>query len=215
MNKRPVVLPGVKSRIKEGIGLPPVRAREGELKGISLSAQLNAEARIAVVAQLAIQGLTQAEIGEKVGVTFDIVSRDLSEARRRWLDASIVAYDTMKAGELARVNEIERQQWVELDALGKEEDDERRKSWWTTRQKNAYNRIMWCVEQRCKLFGLYAPQEIVNWKAEAAQHGYDPDTIYRILVHEMSNIIDGQAKPVLLEPVAGQVNDDDTSASAL
>jgi len=59
------------------------------------------------------------------------------------------------------------------------------------------------VEQRCKLFGLYAPQEVISWKAEAAQAGYDPDTIYRILVHEMSTIIDGTAtivdRPVEVE----------------
>lgn len=203
------VVKSVKSQINDEVKLPRLVDEGKSLDRTRLSAQLNAEARIAIVAQLAIQGLTQDEIGERLGLTQQAISLDLQEARRRWLDASIVAYDTMKAGELARVNEIERQQWNELDALRQEEEDERRKAWWGARQKNAYNRIMWCVEQRCKLFGLYAPQEIVNWKAEAAQHGYDADTIYRILVHEMSNIIDGQVK-ALPEPV-----NDDTDAAAI
>ena len=210
--KSPTLLRGVKSRINEDVKLPPMHGHPQSNSGpFSLSAQLNTEARIAVVAQLAIQGLTQSEIAEKLDIDQAAVSNHLSEARRRWLDASIVAYDTMKAQELARINEIERQQWNELSALNDDDDDERRKSWWTTRQKNAYNRIMWCVEQRCKLFGLYAPQEVINWKTEAAQHGYDPDTIYRILVNEMSNIIDGQAHVM----PQTQVSDDDASDTAL
>ena len=96
--KSPTLLRGVKSRINEDVKLPPMHGHPQSNSGpFSLSAQLNTEARIAVVAQLAIQGLTQSEIAEKLDIDQAAVSNHLSEARRRWLDASIVAYDTMKA----------------------------------------------------------------------------------------------------------------------
>ncbi len=176
---------------------------------------LHNEAKLAMVAKLALMGMTQGEIAEKMGVKVPAISRQLTEIRRRWLETSLVSYDTMKSAELAKINEIERQQWDEIEALRGEEADEKRKSWWAKRNNAAYGRVMWCVEQRCKLFGLYAPQEVISWKAEAAQAGYDPDTIYRILVHEMSTIIDGTAQLVERPAeVVEQETDDDHDADA-
>jgi len=174
--------------------------------------ELHYEARLAMVAKLAMMGLSQEQIAEKMEVKVQAISRQLTEIRRRWLEASLVSYDTMKSAELARINEIERQQWVEIEQLRDEEADEKRKAWWAKRNGAAYGRVMWCVEQRCKLFGLYAPQEVISWKAEAAQAGYDPDTIYRILVHEMSTIIDGTAR--IVEPEQVEIVEHDADASA-
>ena len=196
------------------------RATQQEMGVLALSnspRDLHKDARLAMVAKLAIMGWTQDQIAEKMGVSQPTISQSLTEIRRRWLETSLVSYDTMKSAELAKINEIERQQWDEIEALRGEEADEKRTSWWAKRNNAAYGRVMWCVEQRCKLFGLYAPQEVISWKAEAAQAGYDPDTIYRILVHEMSTIIDGTAQ--LVERPAEVVeqetdHDDDADASA-
>jgi transcriptional regulator with XRE-family HTH domain len=187
--------------VPKGTGVRFIRKRatQQEMGVLALSSaprDLHKEARLAMVAKLAIIGLTQVEIAEKMGLSQPTISQSLTEIRRRWLETSLVSYDTMKSAELAKINEIERQQWDEIEELRLAEEEEKRKAWWAKRNNAAYGRVMWCVEQRCKLFGLYAPQEVISWKAEAAQAGYDPDTIYRILVHEMSTIIDGTAKVV-------------------
>lgn len=193
------------------------RATQSEMGIKALSnapRDLHNEAKLAVIAKLAMMGFRQDEIAKKIGLSEPTISQSLTEIRRRWLETALVSYDTMKAAELAKINEIERQQWDEIEALRNEEAEEKRKSWWTKRNNAAYGRVMWCVEQRCKLFGLYAPQEVISWKAEAAQAGYDPDTIYKILVHEMSHIIDGTARIVEPEPVVEEDEYGDADASS-
>lgn len=70
-------------------------------------------------ARLYLQGLTYLEIGLKLGVNASTICRDLQAVRKEWLESSIRDFDELKAKELAKLDEIERQAW---------------EGWWRSRQ---------------------------------------------------------------------------------
>lgn len=162
---------------------------------------LRREGRAAQVATLTLRGLTQEEVAEQLGVGKQTVAEDLKLVRKTWLDSSLVAYDAIRAEQLAKLNEIERRQWETIEALEAVEGEKAEGDWWYKRHNAAWTRIVWAFEQKCKIFGLYAPQEVISWKAEAQAQGFDPETIYRVLVQEMANIIDGSATPMQVTEV--------------
>ena len=169
---------------------------------------LRREGRAAQAAALTLRGLTQEEVAEQLGIGRQTVAEDLKLVRKTWLDSSLVAYDAIRAEQLAKLNEIERRQWEAIEALEAVEGEKAEGDWWYKRHNAAWTRIVWAFEQKCKIFGLYAPQEVISWKAEAQAQGFDPETIYRVLVHEMANIIDGQVTVVQESNSNGHNNGD-------
>lgn len=70
------------------------------------------ETRLLKVAQYYLEGHNQHEIGRKVGVATQTVSRDLKEVRARWRNEMIRDFGEAVARELAKLDKIEAEAWL-------------------------------------------------------------------------------------------------------
>jgi hypothetical protein len=155
------------------------------------------EQRYVEIARRYLKGETQTEIGATLGLDQSQISLDLKVIQGRWRTQTAHDLDAAKARELARIDELERTYWVEW-AESKEEKQIRGtktvhgESVRTEEQMRKEQRdgnpsyllgIQWCVEQRCKILGLYAPTTVnlgfVRAEAQriAAAYGLDVDDV--------------------------------------
>jgi hypothetical protein len=106
------------------------------------------------VANAYLRGMTQWEISQQEGVSRPTIKNDLNAIRSEWLEAAAEDYGTRRAKELARIDALEAVAWDGWQRSEKGASDTR-----------FLDRIAWCVSERCKILGLYAPQK--------HQHGGD------------------------------------------
>lgn len=126
-------------------------------------------------ARLYLEGRTQMEIAEKVGVSVSTVAKDLSEIRGRWRSSMVMSYGEAVAREVAKLDALEAQAW---DAWYRSQGQKRRTT--TQRGHNTQGdvdmttRQTWrevgdprflevarkCSEDRRKLLGLDAPDRL-------------------------------------------------------
>lgn len=127
------------------------------------------------IAQLRLQGLSQYSIANKLNVSRDVVRYDLAAIEAEWKKSALIDFDGAKAQELARIDNLERTYWDawERSMRGRSKTIQRQTSRTGKKGKAALTTasvekqelygdprfldgIKWCVEQRCKIFGLYA-----------------------------------------------------------
>jgi DNA-binding CsgD family transcriptional regulator len=152
------------------------------------------------VLDMYLRGRSQSEIAIALSVHQATVSRDLKALEREWATLNQANLTMWRNRELARLDAFERQCWMSWRAsIG-----ERRKSRSKTRRDldgrpvwietvvtreqspgdpQYLDGVMWCIEQRCKLLGLYAPTRveahvptrvcIIEQIVEAAPNGND------------------------------------------
>lgn len=130
--------------------------------------ELLIESRLTRVADLALQGWRQADIGRELGISQAAVSRDLAEVRTRWRSEAIASFADMVTAEVAKTLRIEREAWsawhrsigtkekttIKADAA---EDGETGRT--TTKfDENGDPRYLAivesCIARRCRLLGL-------------------------------------------------------------
>jgi len=116
-----------------------------------------------------LQGVTQAEIGQRLGVSQPQISYDLRTLRNRWLQSSLVNIDEAKARELARVDHLEREYWeaweksknpVKTIASKKVDGQQIEKTIQGetgTGDPRYLSGVQWCINKRCEVLGLNAP----------------------------------------------------------
>jgi hypothetical protein len=137
----------------------------------------------AEIAHLYLRRWTQAEIGAKLGLSRQQVGYDLEAVRKDWLESSLMDFNAKRAEELARIDRLEREAWecFERSKQGHETttteqitggDGERTRAAIRKEDEHGDPRylagVQWCVEQRCKILGLHAPQR--------HRHGGDEDS---------------------------------------
>lgn len=123
------------------------------------------------ISRLYLQGITQAEIGQRLGVSQPQISYDLRVLRNRWLQSSIVNIDEAKARELARVDHLEREYWDAWEKSknpvktrgSKKVDGEQVESTIQgetgTGDPRYLTGVQWCINKRCEVLGLDAPSK--------------------------------------------------------
>jgi hypothetical protein len=136
----------------------------------------------AEVAHLYLQGWTQAEIGGRLGLSRQQVGYDLGAIREDWQQSTLTDFNARKAEELARIDRLEREYWSAWEASKQERqtstteqttdgDGDRLRAAIRKVEQTGDPRylagVQWCVEQRCKILGLHAPQR--------HKHGGDED----------------------------------------
>jgi len=143
------------------------------------------EKDLLAISSLYLQGITQAEIGQRIGVSQQQISYDLKVLRKRWLQSSIVNIDEAKARELARVDHLEREYWeaweksknpVKTIASKKVDGQQTEKTIQGetgTGDPRYLSGVQWCINKRCEVLGLDAPSRtdvtsggkaiIINW----------------------------------------------------
>lgn len=149
------------------------------------------EADLQTTASLYLRGVFQSEIAKRLHVSQAQISIDLKTLRKRWLESSLVDIDQVKAKELARIDETERQAWRgwrrsvmvatktmkmsrqagEVKFVEAREEQEKQVG-----DPRFLTIVLTCIERRCKIFGLDAAIKI-SWQEQAKADGYDPDTI--------------------------------------
>jgi hypothetical protein len=127
-------------------------------------------------AELYLAGRTQTAIAQELSVGVATVCRDLQWVRQQWLERAVRNFDEIKAEQLARIDWLEQQAtaaWLaskENDAEGAADRRDAAQGGHAPldnapRREGCGNerylaRIGWCVEQRAKVFGLYAPTKV-------------------------------------------------------
>lgn len=142
--------------------------------GRNTAETLAQEERRAEVARLYLRGWTQTRIAEFIGVAQPTVSKDLKALQQAWRDAALRDFDEAKARELARLDEVEREAW---DAYQRTVGEHVIRTEGVTAGPNGgpyeksvtedlagnpafLNIVTTCIERRCKLLGIDAPQKI-------------------------------------------------------
>lgn len=132
------------------------------------------------IADLYLQGETQIDIAEKVGISQGTVSRDIKFLQDFWLKSSLIDFDEAKSKELAKVDRLEREYWdawerscEDAESTTEKEielDDRtiRKEATQTAKGQAGDPRflagVQWCIEKRCKILGLDAPikKDVLN-----------------------------------------------------
>lgn len=162
------------------------------------------------IAKMYLQGETQADIAREISskrhysLSRAQIAFDLKKIKGRWLESSLVDFDQIKAKELAKIDVLERAYWEGWDRSCKNQEETQAEK---VEDKNAagnpsYSRtkakkieknrdgdvtflhgVQWCIDQRCKIFGLLAPQRLqVDWREEAKKAGVDPSIAFNDIV---------------------------------
>lgn len=144
------------------------------------------------IARLYLQGIIQADIADRLGMTQPMVSYDLKRIREQWLKSSISNFNERVAIELAKIDNLEIEYWeawqrstqVKESSTAKiitDNKGERNEA--STKQEqmigneNFLAGVRWCIDRRLKLFGLDAPIKI-DWR-QTLPAGLDGDEVQR------------------------------------
>lgn len=134
------------------------------------------------VADLYLRGKTQWEIAREVVCSQATVCNDLAAVRKAWLESSVRDFDAARAEQLAKIDRLEQvalAAWerscldaetlhVKTETEGKKDEQGRPIPTKTVSEKTTrgqygdprfLDRVAWCIEQRCKILGLYEQPE--------------------------------------------------------
>lgn len=131
-------------------------------------------ARRQQVAARYLRGEYQSQIAYDLGLTQAQISLDLKAIRAEWLKSSLRDFDALKSEQLAKIDAAEAEAWaawerskIVREITVTEATDGALPSRKATMRKEAQvgdprflERILKCVEQRCALLGLNAPQKL-------------------------------------------------------
>ncbi len=126
--------------------------------------------------QLYLKGKTQAEIAEDLNVSREQIKYDLDIIQKRWRTDTAINLDEAKQKELSRIDTLERTYWEAWEKT-LEEKTKTRTEQSKTGEKNGSAKatieketllgnpaylagVQWCISERCKLLGLYAPAKV-------------------------------------------------------
>ena len=126
------------------------------------------EAQLVEIKDLYLRGETQMSIAAKFNLSQSQISRDISTLHRRWRESSLIDINEAKQRELERLDALEREYWTAWEAskgeqqrstAGKTGDVSRAQivKFESAGDPRFLAGVQWCVEQRCKILGLYAP----------------------------------------------------------
>jgi|GEM_PF-1210272 len=170
------------------------------------------ELDLVFIADLYLRHRTQVEIRDELNavrhynISRSQIMYDINKIHKRWLQSSLVDFDKVKARELARIDRLEREYWVSW--VESKEDQETSTSSRST-GRAAYEKVelkrvgqvgdprflagvQWCIEQRMKIFGFYAPTQIdLEWRREAEAVGLQASDIFEQIVSEYMAAIKG------------------------
>jgi hypothetical protein len=147
------------------------------------------------------QGVTASEMADRIGVTRQQIGYDLREIRRRWVDAQIVNFHEAKAVELTRVDCMILRAEGFLARSCPES---------ATVKKQWADVLLKCVDQRCKILGLYAPTKVeppvpVNDFRDILDE-LTPDeriALHRVITRPVITVRSGESSPETWAPLIG------------
>lgn len=148
------------------------------------------------VASLYLQGWTQAAIGDKLGLARQQIGYDLKAIQKEWLKSSLIDFNEARARELSKIDNLEVTYWESFSkSLSPKKtetaksttgpDGQQERSEFSAKEeqqvgdKRFLDGVAWCIDRRCKLFGLDAPSQVrVGW-AKTLPDGISADDATR------------------------------------
>lgn len=133
---------------------------------VSRAKQLEVMERREKVADLYIQGHTQAAIGKQLGVVQSIICDDLAVIRKQWLNSTVRNFDLARAEQLLKLDRVESEAWEAWERSKKpgstatisEGENNKKQSRRTIKQKDGDPRFLQivgaCIVQRRAILGL-------------------------------------------------------------
>lgn len=136
------------------------------------------------------------------------IHKDIKMLRARWIESQLVDFDSAKAKELTKIDTLESEYWfawnrslqkseeimTELvqdkvnQTAGYKREKVKKKEITTYGDPRYLQGVQWCIDKRCKIFGLDAPNKVdISWRDEAKMAGIDPDKLEHDLVNEFVN----------------------------
>lgn len=125
------------------------------------------------IGRLYLEGWTQPAIADKFGVNQSTISRDLAAIRKEWMKSAVLDFNEAKAREIAKIDRLEMEYWqawqeskeatrktaVKGKGSGKKPDYLEKTETIEERHGNSQYLagVQWCIEQRLKIYGAYAP----------------------------------------------------------
>jgi hypothetical protein len=128
------------------------------------------------ISKLYLQGMTQSEIAATVNLNQSTISRLLDELSQDWLVEGVYNFNEAKQDQLHKINALEvtywdawnrsigiKKEYIVTDKILMSQggpipaEDKRVKTWKEVGATQYLDGIKWCIEQRCKILGLYAP----------------------------------------------------------
>lgn len=152
--------------------------------------KLNPTQRIAVKREIAdryVKGEFQAAIAEAVGLSQGQVSQYLAKIEAEWARQYAAQIDAAKWAQLAKIDALERTYW---QAWADSQQAINRQTQYAdvsdpaaparptrvaqvTEERSGDMRalvgIQWCISERCKILGLYAPQKVAPTNPEGTR----------------------------------------------
>lgn len=159
------------------------------------------------IAALYLRGKRQSDIAAELRLSQMVISRDLSEIHKRWRESSMVNINEAKHRELARIDELERTYWTAWAAsvgevvrttTSRSDKDGNKAS--ITKEDKAGNPsylagVQWCIEQRCKIFGLYEAAKIaIDWRKAVEEQGHNAGDLFERMVNAYLDAANGTTK---------------------
>lgn len=123
------------------------------------------------IAALYLRGKRQADIAQELGIAQQQVSYDLKEIHKRWRESTLIDINEAKQRELARIDELEIEYWDAWRRSCEEKTKTRTEKAATGATKASVEKdtmlgnpaylagVQWCIERRCKIFGIDAPDK--------------------------------------------------------
>ena len=131
------------------------------------------------IAELYIQGKYQSVIAEIIGLTQQQISYDLKAIQKEWIKNTTLSLDEYKSKELAKIDHLERTYWQAWERSLNQFKSKIIKGKDITKDKMTGDAIaasiektdksedrngdpkylqgiQWCIDQRCKILGVYA-----------------------------------------------------------
>lgn len=131
------------------------------------------------IADLYLQGWTQAAIGDELHIDQSTVSRDLVALQEAWQESALIDINEAKARELAKVDRLEREYWVAWERSCEDAETVKQRAIpvpagtdgatapkvasveKTSKGQAGDPRflagVQWCIDRRCKIIGVDAP----------------------------------------------------------
>lgn len=162
------------ARGKPGTVTPKPKTSENP-KGVQVLTPAEREDAIRLIQDLYLQGKTQTEIAAKLRIAQQTVSYYLKTIKQRWEENTAINLDAYKILQLDRIDTLEREAYAAwLRSIpptpvpgqpdeGRQYQPKRRGQapdqldvvgWGDTRYLAI---VQWCIQERSKLLGLYAP----------------------------------------------------------
>lgn len=130
-------------------------------------AKLQREKDLAETARLYLKGESQVDIAASLHVDQSTISRDIKTLQKRWRAAANTDFDTARAEQLAKIDELERTYWdAWQNSLVRETRSSEKKEGTASETKSLVRResrdgnpaylegVFRCIDRRCKLLGL-------------------------------------------------------------